>query len=137
MLINGFNFTSQTRPLKQKCRGLVLSFRFLDADKRAWVGLQSGNNYRAVVIRTVKSHIYFKMCHIWFGARVTATNFHFGKSLICPLNNICQVINRAFPVNYHGSKKLLRLQKSLKRSEMYKQSLLCGKIDPMYLLFFP
>ena len=65
------------------------------------------------------------MCHTLFGAMAAATNFHFGASLIRPLNNMCQVINRAFPLNYHGSKKnnkkLSRLQKCLRRPEMYKQ----------------
>ena len=49
-----------------------------------------------------------------------ATNFHFGASLIRPLNNMCQVINRAFQLNYHGSRK--KKKEKRKKNQGFKNA---------------
>lgn len=115
-LINGFNLTSLLKVLKTK--GLVLSFRFLDADKRAWISPQSGDNYRAKWL----NNTYILKCVTFVsepGPQIQIFALVF--LLIRVLNNVCQVINRAFPVKYHDSRKLSRLQKRPKRPEMHEQ----------------
>lgn len=52
------------------------------------------------------------MCHIQFGAKTSDPNLPFGAPLIHPLNNVCQVINKAFPGNYNDSKKIVKTSKT-------------------------
>lgn len=96
-------------------KSLVLSFRFLEPDKRAGIGLQSSDNYRA---KHLNNTYILKSVTFNLSPRLQIQNFHFGLSLKRALNNICQVINRLFPVNYH----IIILSKLAKCMETHKMS---------------
>lgn len=100
-------------------KSLVLSFRFLEPDKRAGIGLQCSDNYRA---KHLNNTYILKSVTSDLSPRLQIQNFHFGLSLKRALNNICQVINRLFPVNDHDIIILSRLPKCTETPEMHKMS---------------
>lgn len=100
-------------------KSLVLSFRFLEPDKRARIGLQCSDNYRA---KHLNNTYILKNDTSNLSPGLQIQNVHFVLSLKPALNSICQVIKRPFPVNYHNIIILSRLQKCIETPQMHKVS---------------